>query len=256
MSGRQLALSIENSDASCRPRKARRGSAEDEVERVVAHLKRICRNSSLEFALHVGSVIIHYFYDGDTEGWRSRGPKTTSFRRLAEHPELPMSPGALYRCVALFELCDRLDAPARWRNLGASHLRTVLGLPVGLQERVLSEANSKRWTVQTLDLEVRKHKVDHKPRGGRRSQSRLAIGLGRLQHCIAKCGQVLEGPPYDDGQQLQSSLHCIAKAQESLDRLAEELSKRIRESTLPPRNDAPGNDEMPVIEVSGESLAL
>src|SRR6478735_5141212 len=91
----------------------------DTVDRVVEHLNRICRNSGLEFALQVGSVVIHHFYDGDVEAWRVRGPKAVSFRRLALHPQLPMSPGALYRCVALFELCDRLEAPSRWRNLGA-----------------------------------------------------------------------------------------------------------------------------------------
>ena len=101
----------------------------DEIDIVVAQIKRLTRVASLEFALRVGAVIIHHFYDGDTEAWRSRGPKVSSFRRLAEHPELPLSAGALYRCVALYELCERLNAPSRWEHLGASHLRLVLGLP-------------------------------------------------------------------------------------------------------------------------------
>lgn len=206
---------------------------DDAVERVVSHLKRVCRNTSLEFALHVGSVIIHYFYGGNTETWRARGPKATSFRRLAEHPELPMSPGALYRCVALFELCDRLDAPSRWRNLGASHLRTVLGLPSELQEKILTRANNDRWTVEALDSEVRKHKEVRKSRGGRKTQPALVDGLNKLQQCIDKCCVGLECQNDYEAQHLQTSARAIADAQEALDRLAQLISHRMRASSHP-----------------------
>src|SRR4051794_34652916 len=119
--------------------------SDESIQLVVYQIGQICRDSSLEFALRVGAVVIHNFYDGEVNSWRGRGPKLHSFRRLARHPELPMSPAALYRCVAIFELCERLNAPARWRRLSASHLRTVLGLPPDAQEQLLATANKHHW---------------------------------------------------------------------------------------------------------------
>lgn len=222
---------------------------EDTVERVVDHLKRVCRNTGLELALQVGSVIIHHFYDGDVVAWRARGPKTASFRRLAAHPELPMSPGMLYRCAALFELCDRLEAPSRWRNLGASHLRAVLGLPPSLQERLLALANDQRWTVQSLDAEVRKHRSVRELKGGRRPQPALVIGLSKVRQAIERCSDSLDLDADYEAQHLHSSAAAIAQAQESLDKLAAVVSGRIRETTRP----AAGLDEEDEYELRYEA---
>jgi hypothetical protein len=139
----------------------------DDIEIVVRQLRRMTRAASLEFALSVGALIIHHFYGGNADAWRSRGPKLTSFRRLAAHPDIPLSAGGLYRCVALYELCDRLNAPSRWEHLGASHLRLVLGLPHGVQVGLLSAANANRWTVRTLHQEVKMRKSTRSERGGR-----------------------------------------------------------------------------------------
>jgi hypothetical protein len=144
-----------------------------------------------------------------------------------------MSPGMLYRCVALFELCDRLDAPARWRDLGASHLRAVLGLPAVLQEHMLSLANSNRWTVEVLDSEVRKHSSARTGHGGRRAQPVLVTGMTKVRQSIDKCRSNLDCLGDCEPQHLRTSARAIAEAQESLDSLAELVSKRIQES-IPP----------------------
>jgi hypothetical protein len=74
--------------------------SDDEIHIVVAQIRRLVRDASLEFALRVGAIIIHHFYEGESDAWRSRGPKTASFRKLAQHPQLPLSAGALYRWAA------------------------------------------------------------------------------------------------------------------------------------------------------------
>lgn len=168
-----------------------RGASEEEISTVVTAIQRVCRNSSLEFALQVGRIIIHHFYGGDTSAWRARGPKTTSFRRLAAHPSLPMSPGALYRCVAIFELCDRLEAVSRFNHLGASHLRSVFGLPSEVQEKLLLLANANRWTVPLLKGEVCKYKSLARPRGGRRSRTRIGASLHTLEKWLESCSRVI-----------------------------------------------------------------
>jgi hypothetical protein len=123
----------------------------EQLDLVVKQLNGIYRASSVELALHVGAIIIHSFYGGDMNAWRMRGPKTNSFRRLAARSDLQISAGGLYRCVAVFELCERLRAASRWRRLGASHFRAVLALPAHEQENLLARANAEHWSVQTLE---------------------------------------------------------------------------------------------------------
>lgn len=129
---------------------------EDQLDLAVSKLCQITRESMLDYSIRVGSLVIHYFYGGDIKAWRSRGPKTHSFRRLAKHPQLPMSASSLYRCVAIFELCDRLNVVSRWSRITVSHLRVVLPFDEKEQCRLMAAANAERWSVQRLEQEARK----------------------------------------------------------------------------------------------------
>ena len=203
---------------------------------VVAQLKRVTRCATLEFALRVGAIIIHHFYDGDTSAWRSRGAKNASFRRLAQHPELPLSAGSLYRCVALFELCDRLKAPSRWEHLGASHLRLVLGLPPDVQVRVLTEANEHRWTVKMLQDAVSREKGMRVSRGGRRAQPAVAKSLRMLRKCLDANRSVLEEFGMVDSElEVEDSARLLEEIRSSLESFAQSIhvALRRRESLRP-----------------------
>ena len=195
----------------------------DELNHIVARIRRLTRTASLEFALTVGGLIIHHFYEGNTDTWRLRGPKASSFRRLAEHPELPMSPGALYRCVAIFELCDRLGAASRWHNLGASHLRVVLGISPTDQERLLSTANSQRWTVRALQNEVVRSKLTRSTRGGRRPQSKVTRFLKTIRKCLAEHEGALDDVRSANPKELHEIAKLLTKTRASLDSVALKL---------------------------------
>jgi hypothetical protein len=195
-----------------------------EIDLVVRELKGICRNSNLEFALHVGRLIIHRFHDGNMNDWRSRGAKTTSFRQLSAHPELPMSAVVLYRCVALFELCDRLDAPSRWRHLGVSHLRAVIGLPTEEQERILSAGNASRWSVQEMDAEARKFRQAHvSSRGGRHRGSTLLKALKSIQRTMQDWGRLADDQLDVNAEERSQSVMMIRNAQCCLSQISERL---------------------------------
>jgi len=84
------------------------GPDDDRVDRAVQQLNTICKVATMDFALAVGKLIIDEFYDGRVDSWRLREPKDHSLRKLSRHPDLPMSPGALYRSVAMYEVCSRL----------------------------------------------------------------------------------------------------------------------------------------------------
>jgi hypothetical protein len=194
----------------------------EQLDEVVHQINGICRSSSLEFALRVGAVVIHHFYDGDTHAWRDRGPKATSFRRLSEHPELALSAGALYRCVAVFEMCDRLRAASRWRRLGASHLRTVIGIPDDKQEYLLTRANDERWTVQRLQEQAQVLRVK-RSRGGRRPQSVLGKHLSALGRCLQDCELALDSVGSHQLDELERSLEILEKIKASVEELADAL---------------------------------
>jgi hypothetical protein len=203
----------------------------EQIDAVVHQLNGICRSSSLEFALRVGAVIIHHFYNGDMDAWRDRGPKVHSFRRLAEHPELALSAGALYRCVAIFEMCDRLRAASRWRRLGASHLRAVINIPADKQERLLNKANEERWSVQVLRaqaLDLREGRA----RGGRRAQSLLGKQLRTLDRCLQDWSGAINSVDQHEARELDQGLQLLAKMKTSLEELvwALEAQRTQRES--------------------------
>ncbi len=197
----------------------------EQIDEVVNQLNGICRTSSLEFALKVGAVIIHHFYGGDTKAWRDRGPKVNSFRRLAEHPELPMSAGALYRCVAVFEMCDRLRAPSKWRRLGASHLRAVIGVPPDRQENLLAKANEERWSVQFLQTKAQELR-EGRPRGGRRPQSPLEKNLRALDQCLRDCEGAFDRVEAHKLEELDQSLQLLTKMRASVDELTRAVEVR------------------------------
>src|SRR3974377_309327 len=78
------------------------------VERVVRQLNALCKTATFDFAMSVGKLIIDNFYSGDLGAWRNRGAKNFSFRRLAKHPDLPMSASALYWSTAIYEVSRRV----------------------------------------------------------------------------------------------------------------------------------------------------
>jgi hypothetical protein len=208
-------------------------TSSEEISIVVAQLKRITRCANLEFALRVGAVIIHHFYGGDTAAWRSRGPKTASFRSLARHPELPLSPGSLYRCVALFELCDRLKAPSRWEHLGASHLRMVLGLPPVAQEKMLSAANENRWSVKTLGQVILREKAVRVTRGGRRAEPPVAKSLKSVNRSLDAHRAALGDADGLSPQDIAETMRLMEETRRVLVQLAECLNLATCQSKPP-----------------------
>jgi hypothetical protein len=226
LAAERLHESAEKHDRGLFPRAERSevGSVEstelcEDVDIVVAQLKRIVRSASLEFALQVGAIIIHHCYDDDPNAWRSRGPKVASFRRLARHPDLPLSPGTLYRCVAMFELCERLNVASRWGHLGASHVRLVLGLPPSTQERILSVANAQRWSVKKLQEEVLQQQASRLTVGGRRAESPFNKSLRDIAKSLEAHRGAMGEQNCASPEEVEQSLRLIAEAERCLEQV-------------------------------------
>jgi CheY-like chemotaxis protein len=145
-------------------------------------LNAICKRATFEFALSIGKVVIDNVYAGDLRAWRDRGPKDASFRKLAKHPDLPMSPSALYRSVAIYELSARLGISPRGQ-LSSSHLRVVLPFSHAEQERLVRRAEVERWSVARLSEETALL-AQGRGRGGRGKKPPLLTTLRTLGKCL------------------------------------------------------------------------
>lgn len=187
----------------------------------IAQLRRVCRETNLEFALRVGQVIIHYAYGGDVGLWRSHGKKRLSFRRLAADPRLPVSASTLCRCVAMYEICDRLNVPSRWEHITTSHLRLVLSVPVNTQESVLAEANRNRWSVRELGDALSSKRRTRKRRS-KRGLHLLSI-MGHVERTVAG---IIEGQrelPRLSFSEVETLGSIVAQLRDHLHRVEEVL---------------------------------
>jgi hypothetical protein len=168
------------------------GPSADLIEGVIRELRIITRTATLEFALAVGQVIVDGFYGGDLDAWRSRGAKDVSFRKLAKHPDLPMSPTALYRSVSVYELSRRLPIE-HWQRVSPSHLHAVLPLSQDEQERLLEMTELQSWPVRRLREEVAKleQQPSFRDRGGRKRSASLIRTIHVLEGCLDGSGNLV-----------------------------------------------------------------
>jgi hypothetical protein len=154
------------------------------IDRAILRLNVLCRQRTMDFAIAVGKVVVDTLHSGSLESWRSAGVKDASFRALARHPDLPMSPAALCRSVGIYELSHRCQI-RRWKRISTSHVRVVLPLAPPEQARLLELADAHSWSVRRLNDEVAQLPSDGLPsKGGRARGSRLQRTLKILARCI------------------------------------------------------------------------
>jgi hypothetical protein len=210
------------------------------IQSTVVELNRLCKASTLQFALAVGALVIKRLYCGDLRRFRSRDRKQDlSLRRVATHSDLAMSPSMLYGCVAIYELCERMGIQS-WKHVSTSHLRLVLPLQPVEQERLLRTAEADRWPVRRLEEEVaavRRVSPPATSRGGRRRDSLLSA-IHVLQRDLDAMANVLELEAIAPSSKtpglevLRRALDTCGAVQKRLIRM--EAEARRRRSQAPP----------------------
>lgn len=217
----------------------------DPIDRVVLALNKICKTATLDFAIAVGQLVINGCYGGDLASWRARGEKDVSFRKLARHCFLPMSPVALYRSVAIYELCERLDV-RRWKHVSTSHLRLVLPLAPEQQSRLLQVAEVDGWPVRRLEQEIATVLAlegSERRRGGRKRRSRLKSTLNKLEACVDKSNCFVGFEQADDPSPdtARNAIELVGRVQHACSRLERHMSSVLGSdpcaSPIPPQTD-------------------
>lgn len=120
------------------------------VDAVYEQIQDLHRGATLELWNRIGELIISSFYGGELAAWRERGPKDSSFRKLASRFEdSDISASRLSRMVGVHELSQRLGV-ASLQQLSTTHLAAVLGLPDAEQKRLIEQAAEKNLTTREL----------------------------------------------------------------------------------------------------------
>ena len=167
------------------------------VNHTVLRLNALCKKATFDFTIAVGRIIVNDFYGGDTLALRSRGPKAFSFRKLASHPDLPMSPASLYRSVAIYSLCERLGV-LQWKHVSTSHLRLVLPLPPEEQARLLECTEAQAWSVQRLRQEIVSPTRNSDAATPRNARVKLHNTIRRLADSLDEFVGLTSTPAFDE----------------------------------------------------------
>jgi hypothetical protein len=170
---------------------SREGRSRANVDRVIAEISAIVREATVDLSLRVGQLVVERFFDGEATNWRARNQY--SLRKLAQHPDLPMSASALRRCIGLYELAQRFGDLSRYERLGTSHFRAIIGLEEAVQRQLLEEANREHWTVNTLERHASEVRDRHQGKGGRPRLPTVVKLMRRLTPLAAEANAQLEG---------------------------------------------------------------
>jgi hypothetical protein len=154
LEGRREAFTNETIAAASR-RPARRVTEATLLNDVVAELKEIDRRTGIERTLAIGELILNQFFGGDPAVWRDRRRnKNNSIRRLAEREDCPFCRSALNEAVGVYVAVVGLPCVRTFGHISASHVASVLRLPLPERQPVLERAENERWSVRELRQKV------------------------------------------------------------------------------------------------------
>src|SRR5215203_3888366 len=115
------------------------------LDGVIAELNEIERRSGIQRTLAIGELVLSKFFGGDPELWRDRRRnKNNSIRRLADRADCPLCRSALNEAVAIYVAVLELPCVRTFGHVGASHVASVLTLPIGQRRDMLESAERER----------------------------------------------------------------------------------------------------------------
>lgn len=201
---------------------------DDHIDKLVAQIRHVTRLASLQVAIEVGALVVEKIF-GDVEQYRSRGEKDISYRRLAEHPELPFSAATLYRFVAVYELVQRFPGLAKSSYFELAHLRAVLGLPAATQERLLRIAEHERLTGEQLHGRADAERERDPSRRGRPPVPVALKSLRRFEQLLDDGGLPMDTSAFDRlvVDDAKRAAGTVLRVREWCDAVHESLARRI-----------------------------
>lgn len=132
------------------------GVTDKVIDEVYEEIQNIHRESLLHVAVATGRIVVERFFGGDLEAWQERGPKDTSFRKLAaKFGEGDLSASGLHRAVNIYALDQKHGVSGR-KHLTATHVRALIGLSDQEAERLIRHTEKNDWSAKKLETEATK----------------------------------------------------------------------------------------------------
>jgi hypothetical protein len=182
------------------PHVASRLAERDIVDRVVAELREVKRQTGLGATLAVGELVLTEFFGGNPSAWQDRRKnKNNSIRRLADHIDCPFSRSALDLAVTVCVAMRAMPCAQTFGHIGASHIAAVLCLPESEWIAVLEAAERERLSVRELRHRVVSLRRLEGEKRGRPPLENSAKALALLRSALARVKQVAE-LLYDQGE--------------------------------------------------------
>jgi hypothetical protein len=136
-----------------------------QLERVAEEIRGIERKTELAKTLAVGRVIAERLFEGSLDAWRERKKfRNNAVERLVRTGNCPLSRTAIVNALGVYAVASTVPRVLSLQNIESAHISAVLALAPVEQERWLTEADARRWTVQQLRDAVR----DERRRAGER----------------------------------------------------------------------------------------
>jgi hypothetical protein len=149
-------------------RPARKAPENAIFDEVVAELREIDRRTGIERILAIGELILNQFFGGSAADCRDRRRnKNNSIRRLAEREDCPLCKSALNEAVGVYVAVIGLPSVRTSGHICASHVASVLSLPMPERQQMLERAEQERWSVRELRQKVILHRRAEGERRGR-----------------------------------------------------------------------------------------
>ena len=192
----------------------------DEIAAAARFVAELDRAAGIDRAEAIGSYILDRFYGGSVRTWRSRQKnKNNSLRRIAAHPDCPLSKSTLYRAVSVCVTKRTHPCVSTLKHISANHIATVAALIPEAQLEWLERASAEAWSVDQLQERltgVRRACGDHRGRRPdpalKRAKSAVRTAIGKLEHAVRDlCALDLDG---DDSelQELAATIQVLGAA--------------------------------------------
>jgi hypothetical protein len=169
-----------------------------DIEEVVTKLREIERTTGLERAVAIGKIVLERFFGGSAEAWRARRRnKNNSVRKLADHPDCPLSRSALGQAIGTYVVVQQLPCVSTFGHITASHVAALLHLPLDAQREWLETAEQRGWSVRQLQERVTtQRRVSGERRGrprapaARKAMSSVRSALRALERAVGRLSEL------------------------------------------------------------------
>ncbi|HEX9297146.1 MAG TPA: hypothetical protein VF881_14985, partial [Polyangiaceae bacterium] len=163
-----------------------------ELDSVVRELQAMQRTTGLEWTLAIGGLVLNRFFGGSVQAWRERRKnKNNSVRRLAEHPECPLSRAAINQSIGIFVIVESLPCVRTFSHIGSAHVAAVFHLDKDAQRDWLERAERGSWGVRQPRDEVTRHRRESGERRGRPKASWNPHVLSNIRSIIGDLEQAV-----------------------------------------------------------------